>query len=366
MLEQFKSQHEQLLIEIAGMIETSNLTKNTDRQRLYATISELVEVLNDEASEQVPYAMVVEYFQAYDHAAELLGQRGTSFNSDGTFSSNTMRQVHIEALEAILDDTMMDLRAAYRTFEQNAVGSIDTAIKEVEREDGLLVAAASTAAIAALIVGNRVTKSKKRAKRYFRKNGLNSFVTSDGKKLPLDFYAATVIETKLSQVSVNGHVQRYKDVGADLVKVQARPGTCEHCAAHDGMVYSLSGNHSNYPKMTDDQKPPYHPNCRCGIFPVIEEYLTPLEKKIIDERIAKGVDFDPRTDAERELYEREQRINRRNNAEKKLFMKMKAELGPDAPTSLSAFRRMKRANTSTYQDLYSRYLSATHSKNRND
>lgn len=365
MLEQFKSQHEQLLIEIAGMIETSNLTKNTDRQQLYATISELVEVLNDEASEQVPYAMAVEYFQAYDHAAELLGQRGTSFNSDGTFSSNTMRQVHIEALEAILDDTMMDLRAAYRTFEQNAVGSIDTAIKEVEREDGLLVAAASTAAIAALIVGNRVTKSKKRAKRYFRKNGLNSFVTSDGKKLPLDFYTATVIETKLSQVSVSGHLQRYDEANVDLVQVMARPGTCEHCAAHDGMVYSRGGSHPKYPEYPEGLIP-LHPHCKCTLIPIVEDFLTDSERKAIDERVAKGVDFDPRSDAEKELYEREQRINRRNNAEKKLFMKMKAELGPDAPTSLSAFRRMKRANTSTYQDLYSRYLSATHSKNRND
>lgn len=353
MLEQFKSQHEQLLIEIAGMIETSNLTKDTDRQRLYGTISELVNVLNDEASEQVPYAMAVEYFQAYDHAAELLGLPGTSFSSDGTFRPNTMRQVHIEALESILDDTMLDLRAAYRTFEMNAVGSIDTAVKQVQAE-----------LASSMVTGNR-NHLKRNVMKAFREQGMTSFITSDGKQLPLDFYASTVVNTKMSQANVNGHINRYEDADNDLVKVQCRPGTCEHCAAHDGMVYSLSGNHPKYPKYPRDLIP-LHPHCACTLLPVIEKYLTPSEKKAIDERVAKGVDFDPRTDAEKALYARDQRINRRNNAEKKLFMKMQAELGADMPMSLPAFRRMKRADTSTYQDLYSRYLSATHSKNRSD
>lgn len=348
MLEQFKSQHEQLLIEIAGMIETSNLSRNTDRQQLYNTISELVEVLNDEASEQVPYAMAVEYFQAYDHAAELLGLPGTSFSSDGTFRSNTMRQVHIEALESILDDTMLDLRAAYRTFEMNAVGSIDTAVKQVQAE-----------LASSMVTGNR-NHLKRNVMKAFREQGFTSFTTSDGKQLPLDFYASTVVNTKMAQVNTTGHIQRYNDAGNDLVKVQSRRGTCEHCAAHDGMVYSLSGEHPTYPMMTEDLKPPYHPNCACALLPIIEKYLTPSEKQAIDERVAKGVNFDPRTDAEKALYERDQRINRRNNAEKKLFMKMQSELGADAPASLGAFRRMKRANTSTYQDLYSGYLSATH------
>lgn len=347
MLEQFKSQHEQLLIEIAGMIETSNLTKNTDRQQLYATISELVEVLNDEASEQVPYAMAVEYFQAYDHAAELLGQRGTSFNSDGTFRSNTMRQVHIEALEAILDDTMMDLRAAYRTFEQNAVGSIDTAVKQVQAE-----------LASSMVTGNR-NHLKRNVMKAFREQGLSSFITSDGKRLPLDYYAANVVETKMSQVNAKGHIKRYVDADNDLVQVQSRPGTCEHCAAHDGMVYSLSGEHPKYPKYPTDLIP-IHNFCKCGILPIVEKFLTDSERKAIDERVAKGVDFDPRTNAEKELYARNQRINRRNNAEKKLFMKMQAELGADMPVSLPAFRRMKRAGTSKYQELYSNYLSATH------
>lgn len=349
MLEQFKSQHEQLLIEIAGMIETSNLTKNTDRQQLYATISELVDVLNDEASEQVPYAMAVEYFQAYDHAAELLGQRGTSFNSDGTFSSNTMRQVHIEALEAILDDTMMDLRAAYRTFEQNAVGSIDTAISKVQAEFA-----------SSMVTGNR-NHLKRNVMKAFREQGLTSFITSDGKKLPLDYYAANVVETKMSHANAKGHIKRYEDADNDLVQVQARPGTCEHCAAHDGMVYSLSGEHPKYPKYPTDLIP-IHNFCKCGILPIVEDFLTPSEKKEIDERVAKGVDFDPRTKKEKELYERSQKINRRNNAEKKLFIKMNEQLGADNFQTLSAFRRAKRGNTLKFQELYSNYLSETHRK----
>lgn len=347
MLERFKGQHEQLLIEIAATLETSNLSSQRDRTALYNTISGLVSVLDADMQDEIPYAAALEYFQAYDHANELLGRSGTSFNTDGAFASNTMKQVHVEALEELITDTMLDLRSAYRTFEQNAVVSIDTAIQQVQAE-----------LIASQVTGNR-NQLKRNVMKAFREQGMTAFVTSDNKMLPLDFYASTVVNTKMAQANVNGHIQRYEDSENDLVKVQARPGTCEHCAAHDGMVYSLSGSHPDYPKYPENLIP-LHPHCKCTLVPIVEDFLTPSEKKAIDERVAKGVDFDPRTDAERALYARDQRINRRNNAEKKLYVKMQQELGADAPASLSAFRRMKRADTSAYQDVYSRYLSATH------
>lgn len=344
----FHNSTEQMLIYVAGVISEYDLTRDGERDQLYKHITDLVSALETDTSEIIPYELAVEYFNGLDHANTLLGNNSTSFDSNGRLKAGISNQIHVEQLESLVMDTMMDLSAAYRTFEQNAVGSIDTAINQIRADMAI-----------SSLTGRNKTQLIKQVKEAFREQGQTAFITSDGKMLPLDFYAATVVETKLSQANVSGHLQRYDEANVDLVQVMARPGTCEHCAAHDGMVYSRGGSHPKYPEYPEGLIP-LHPHCKCTLIPIVEDFLTDSERKAIDERVAKGVDFDPRTDAERALYARDQRINRRNNAEKKLFMKMQAELGADMPMSLPAFRRMKRADTSKYQELYSNYLSATH------
>lgn len=346
----FHNSTEQMLIYVAGVISEYDLTRDGERDQLYKHITDLVSALETDTSEIIPYELAVEYFNGLDHANTLLGNNSTSFDSNGRLKAGISNQIHVEQLESLVMDTMMDLSAAYRTFEQNAVGSIDTAINQIRADMAI-----------SSLTGRNKTQLIKQVKEAFREQGQTAFITSDGKMLPLDFYAATVVETKLSQANVSGHLQRYDEANVDLVQVMARPGTCEHCAAHDGMVYSRGGSHPKYPEYPEGLIP-LHPHCKCTLIPIVEDFLTDSERKAIDERVAKGVDFDPRTDAERALYARDQRINRRNNAEKKLFMKMQQELGADAPQTLAAFRRMKRADTSKYQEIYSNYLSATHSK----
>src|SRR5690625_3197645 len=252
----------------------------------------------------IPYALATEYFKGMDDASYLLGEPVTSFNADGTIKGGIGQQLHIEQIESILMDSMMDLKAAYRTFESNAIGSIERALTQVQFD----MATAS-------VTGRSRDRLKQQVMQTFLREGQTAFITSDGKRLPLDFYASTVVETKMAQANVQGHITRYEEADADLVQVQARPGTCEHCAAHDGMVYSLSGNHPKYPKY--DNILPRHPFCKCTILPVIEDFLTESEQREIDERMSKGL-IDIRTDKEKDMYERDQAINRRNNAEKKL------------------------------------------------
>lgn len=353
MIKDFENKHEAVLIEIANIIEHSNLTRDVSKQVLYERIAQLITELEAEANEVIPYQIALEYLQAHDDASEQLGIKAVMIDSKGQFTAQTMKQVHVEAIESIMMDAMLDLTAAYRTFEMNAITSIEDTLEEVKAE-----------LLKAQFMKNK-DYAKRKVMKAFREKGMTSFITRDGKRLPLDFYASTVVETKLAQANVKGHIQRYEEADVELVQIQSRPGTCEHCAAHNGMVYAF-GQHDKYPELTDETEPPYHPHCKCTLVPIIEDYLTESEQKEIDERIAKGVKYDSRTKAERELYEREQRINRRNNAEKKLFIRMQEHLGADMPVSLPAFRRMKRANTSKYQELYSNYLSATHTKRGNE
>lgn len=350
MHEELLSHTEHLLIHIAASIENYNLTKETDKEALYAEISSLVKALDSETDEVMPYSVALQYFEGYDDAAHRLGDEISTFDSKGQLTGQVNTQLHVQAIESILADTLMDLKAAYRTFEESAIQTIDRTLDSIKFD---LSSRYTT--------GRSKEEIVKSVQRAFLKEGVSAFVSKDGYTIPLDTYAKTVVNTKLAQASAEGHLKRYDESNVELVQVLSRPGTCEHCAAHDGMVYALRGEHPIYPPLPKGLLP-LHPNCYCTYIPIIQEYLTPQEKKLIDERVEKGVNFDPRTEKEKELYARDQAINRRNNAEKKLFIRMTTELGADNYETLSAFRRAKRANTTKFQELYSNYLSATHSK----
>lgn len=324
----FNTLHEDtidLLAHVAGGIERHNMTSERERTRLYNEIAGLVQALDEEMEEVVPYALATEYYNGVTDAESRMADIGARMGTSGRARGTLQAQIHVEQVEAILEDTMLDLKAAYRTFESNAIDSIEDVVNQIKLSaTGSMVTASDR---------RNVTKQIQRA---FLDKGVTSFITVDGKRLPLDYYSNMVARTKMAQANTQGHLTRYEQGGVELVQIQSAPGTCEDCAAHSGMVYALNGGHPKYPKYDDIL--PIHPSCRCTIVPIIEEFLTDSEQVAIDRRVEEGVDHDPRTEAEKEMYAREQAINRRNNAEKKLYARMQTELGAEAPQSLGAFK----------------------------
>jgi hypothetical protein len=183
--------------------------------------------------------------------------------------------------------------------------------------------------------------------REFARHGLTSFLTKDGKRLPLDVYAPMVTRTKRKEANIKGQINRYTENGIEYVKISPHSPACGICAGHFGVIVQITGEPTgNIPHVKNTRLPPFHPNCKCSIVPI---------------RTLEGEDIiqvrDPnnsRTEAQRRAYAAEQKIRRKANDEKKLYQKMKAE-GVEVPATLAAFRRKRRANDESWKEMQSSY-----------
>lgn len=316
----------------------------------------------DLSIEQVlPQSIIAEFFGGVDEAALALVDNGIdvatglAIGAGGVIAPEFRVPVYLDPLQEIMDDSFLDLKAARRMAEANAIGTIDKAIGEVK------------AAIAqGIIQGNPRKVMQTKVMTAFRENGLTSFLTEPDKngvqrRLPLDFYAMTVTRYKVREAGVQGSVTRYTENNQDLVQIIERSSTCGICGKFKGMVVSLTGNTPGYPKIGDKgvKLPPYHPNCYGTTRVFVVKRKTPEEIAAAKARNAEyKEDEDTRTPAQKAAYKKEQEKRRIANEEKKQFMRFNQILGADNFKTLGAFRKAKRENSPKFQELQSNYRSA--------
>ena len=273
-----------------------------------------------------------------------------------TPQTKVQKRIHNEALMSIVEDSMMDMKAALRTSAGSAMRVLPKAKEEIAK---------------GMIQGQHNREITTKVQEQFLKEGMGCFVTSDGKKLPLDFYARTVTRTKIRTAHTEGALARYKMAGVNLVKIFNNGITCHKCAKYRDMVFCIDGEEDGFPTINVDdisykklnRLPPFHPNCYCTLKPFVKEFKTDEEMEEERERWRK---FDPekdnRTAEQKKAYEKEQKIRRETNDAKKMYYKMKrlfVEIDGDKDfPSLQQFFRAKRANSKKYQDLMKRYKDA--------
>ncbi|CEF18830.1 Putative uncharacterized protein [Staphylococcus xylosus] len=165
--------------------------------------------------------------------------------------------LHIEAITNIVTDTLGDLSAAIRTAKLSSHKNLDQALYEVRNE-----------LANGLIAGMTTKQIKQRVGEKFGKRGMTSFITKDGKHLPLDFYAKTVIRTKLQTAENHPHLNKYSESKVKRVLVTGNIPTCEQCAAYRGVVFSNERG-DEFPYIDLHKRIPVHPNCRCNFRPYI-------------------------------------------------------------------------------------------------
>lgn len=104
---------------------------------------------------------------------------------------------------------------------------------------------------------------------------------ADGKTLVIngrhydpESYAELVARTQTREAMTQGTINTAVQYGVDLVRVSAhahddRPG--DDCPLYAGKIFSISGEHPDFPKLV--ARPPFHPNGKHVITPVIEATL---------------------------------------------------------------------------------------------
>ena len=338
--------------QILDLLINQNLADDEVAQQTLSAINEMFSRLDLEIEDVIPQETLTAYFGGVDEATKALDKAGidpkgglaASISSSGKVRSAFNNHVHMEAIPEITDNAMLDLKAAIRTPKKNTSASIETALSAVKKD-----------LQSGVIQGKARKVTTQRVAESFAKEGMTSFITSDGKALPLDFYSQVVTRTNLKKANTDGALNRYKENDVQYVTVTGGMPTCHQCYPYRDIVFSLVDDGGDFPYLPPDTFP-LHPNCNCSLRPYVMEYKKENE---INDAKKKASNFDPEKDvrskAQKESYEKQQRLNRINNYEKKRYADIRGVLGDDAPANLGASKRMKRANTDNYNTLIKDY-----------
>ncbi|MED4234415.1 phage minor capsid protein [Priestia megaterium] len=359
LIEYFADVIQQILNKIGS---ASNLSEDKNAQALISAILKALDGLGIKASEVMPKELEKAYYLAVDEASASLEKAGAktdgayAMTKRGFIAKGFQRKIHIAAVKKIVSDTLTDLKAAIRTAKKSTRTTINKVLKKVKKEiaDGL-------------ILGNHNRVVRKRLAKAFQEEGLTAFLTAPDKKgkrrrLRVDKYAGTVVRTKMREANTQGAANRYIESGVTLVKVSQHAPTCHVCAGFQGMVISLTGDNPGFKSINDGgvQLPPFHPNCRHTIIPFVIAYKT---KEEIQKEKDKWKTWKPKEDirstSQQRAYKKEQDIRRKAHEELKMYERYKAVLGSDAPKTIGAFRRMKRANSPSWQKVKAKYRNAS-------
>ncbi|WP_068672286.1 phage minor capsid protein [Oceanobacillus sp. Castelsardo] len=343
-------------LEILDIILNANLSSDKEAQLTILTIDDMFERLGLKVEEVIPEDTLRSYFKGVDEATKALsaaginpiGGLGASISTSGQVASAFATQVHMNAIAEITDNTMLDLKAAIRTAQQNTYFTLMTTLQDVKEDlqKGVIQGKARR------VITQRVSES-------FAKEGMTSFITIDGKRLPLDFYSETVVRTNIKMAHTKGAGERYRENGMDLFTVTGGTPTCHQCAPLRGIVFTLNPDRKDYTYM-NPRDIIRHPNCNCSMSVWVEEYKTESEiKKAQRESKAFNPDKDTRSKSQKEAYEEQQRLHRINNYDKKRYAEMLSILGEERmPKGIGAFKRMKRSNSDNYKKLLQDYQDA--------
>ena len=96
--------------------------------------------------------------------------------------------------------------------------------------------------------------------------------------------AETLVRTEMAHVETQAALDRYKSSGVEKVRIVVDPDekTCKECSKWDDKIINITDIH------TGANCPPFHPNCRCAIAPVVKDKKEEAVTKANEEIENKG------------------------------------------------------------------------------
>jgi len=338
---------------------------------LIKQIEEEIQKLNIEAHgwaqteiPQVYYAGTREVDRHLE-AAGLLESGGASASgklmryaeADGLLA--TLALLHTEAIKLIVTNTIEALI--------NANNYVGRELRDSIRQAGLEAAAEKFA------TGATVKQMQKNLEGKITAQGIHTITAKNGRNINVESYAELVARSTTAEATNRATTNQLTGLDYDLVEMTTHFPTCAICAPLQGRVYSISGNDSRFPPLSTAHGGPYaniHPNCRHRLVPWVKDRFGDDESNTaVDEAIKrsnKPFNTDPRSKAEKEKYEGEQRYKAQMRGDRIQFAKYKAVLGEDSPGTFSAFRRIKKNNEERFAEIEKQYRAARREQRKKD
>ncbi|MCL5291290.1 MAG: hypothetical protein M1548_02005 [Actinobacteria bacterium] len=207
---------------------------------IIAILEELGVDVDKFASEAIPRL----YGDNLKAAAELLGE---ALSAGGL---NEFAQIHRGAIDVALQNLIGNLRDANQYIGRR--------VDDVFRKVGLEATARKFSQTKTLkemqqdVIDGLLSK------------GLTGFKDKAGRRWDMRSYAEMVARTSSREIATQATVNLCAENGHDLVAITSHYPTCEKCALLQGRTYSLTGKTKGWSVLTEDRRPPIHPNCFPG------------------------------------------------------------------------------------------------------
>lgn len=178
-------------------------------------------------------------------------------------------KLHSRAVEILIEQTTADLLTANGTLRQGLIRKIRDTQQRLLSEGEV-----TGAIIQGVVRGETRRDTSQRLVDELRKRlGDDPKVVAGTRKFDPDYYAELVARTRTREATVKGTENMARSYGVDLVRITVSEDPCPVCQKVQGKVYSLSGEHPDFPLLTDEIRPPLHPKCEHNVSPVIEGTL---------------------------------------------------------------------------------------------
>lgn len=323
-----------LVYTISKKEATGNLTAY--ERSLLTQVSQVLEETDGYALSWARSVIPMQYRRGVDDTVKDFASNGVSVGGFDTFS-----RLHTKAIDILVRNTIEDLT--------DATIFVGRQVRDVVRQAGLEAIGQKVA------TGATVKQTKLLVQQKLIAQGLNGIRDKRGRMISLDAYASTVARSTTREATNTATMNHTKALGYDLVQMSSHATSCPICGALQGRVYSLTGNTRGYPVLTQafGSHANVHPNCRH----VLLSYIPGLADDPEGDRIFsdRPFDIDPRSQAEIDRYNNQQRDLRKLREDKNQFQRYKLALGSDAPKTLSGFRRVKAADGERWQEMQSDY-----------
>jgi DNA-binding ferritin-like protein (Dps family) len=244
-----------------GLSETQSMTM----------LKEIQDKLNqlDEKAYKWCQDVLPEYYytslSAIDEQVSLLVGAGAS--NVAVISGTGLIMLHTKAVEAASRDLYKDL-AKNTTFMSEQA-------KKIIRDNTSELLTRMT------MTGESQKRIKKELRENLLRDGIGSFVDAGGKTWKIYDYANMAVRTKSRILHHEGTFNRLSEYGDkypkpkgnfDLIQISKHNSIC-WCGKYEGTVWSISGDHPDYPSIELLPNRPYktlHPNCKHVFLPFIE------------------------------------------------------------------------------------------------
>jgi len=247
-------------------------------------LKEVYDILNQldkETQKWVQQVIGQVYSQASAETWAYLNSLGMVVKENPSFA-----QVHQRAIDVVAQNMVMSMHESFQFIGRR----INDTFRQVTLEEtGRKLASGTT-----------IKDMKQRVIQRLLDQGQTAFIDKLGRKWRLDSYAEMVARTTTREAASAATINTCREAGLDLVKITTHYPTCEKCAPLQGKVFSISGRDKRYPKLTDEYRPPIHPNCRHTLQPYVRELDPDAEK--VQKYSNTSLTKDPRSDEEKKAY----------------------------------------------------------------